>query len=397
MYIVHLPSKVALEEKHKIPKTAFPTYKDILLMRSFIKEFSSGFLIGIANIIPGVSGGTFLLILGMYQRVMSAISGLSLSVFKMLFQHCFGILFSNEKKTHLSSIKILIQKNDLFFLAKLVMGAVTAILVLSDLMMFLLTKQFSNTYAFFFGLILVSTFLSLHLLQKITVSRIFMLLLGILTTVAVTVAVNPAEKAKTKSNHYKSIYEQNLSNPLQSQESSGKKSILKYTHEYTLGEFAFGALSGAISVSAMVLPGISGSLVLILIGQYHRVINAISSLRSLQLDHILFLFFFAGGMIIGVLLFARLVTFVFKRFYNGTIAFLTGLMAGSLYTLWPFKGSIIIDQYVKEANGISLIHDAIIRTNVNVLPANAGECIWAMVVCGVGAVIMIFLGRYTEK
>ena len=107
--------------------------------------------------------------------------------------------------------------------------------------------------------------------------------------------------------------------------------------------------------------------------------------------------FFAGGMIFGVLLFARLVTFVFKRFFNGTIAFLTGLMAGSLYTLWPFKGSVVIDQYIKSAQGISIVHDTVIHTNINVLPGSAEELVMALTLCGTAAGIMLFLGRYNEK
>jgi putative membrane protein len=366
-------------------------------MKVLLRELGSGFLIGIANIIPGVSGGTFLLILGMYQRVMSAISGLNIAALKGMLQHAAGILTSRERKMHVGALLDLFVENDLFFLMKLGVSAVAAIVILSDVMMYLLSKQFPATYAFFFGLIIVSTLLSMKLVGKFTGGRIVMLVLGLMVTVGVTMAVNPADKAKTKSDHYRSRYEQQESGEQQKNTASAEAAKSLYAGIYTPGEFVVGALAGALGVSAMVLPGISGSLVLILVGQYHKVLGAISSLRTLKLDYLLFLMFFGCGMVIGGLLFARLVTFVFKRYYNGTIAFLTGLMAGSLYTLWPFKSTIVMDQYIKEADGISLLRDVVVRTNINVLPGSAGELAMVLICCASGAAIMLFLGRYSEQ
>ena len=366
-------------------------------MKSLLKELGSGVLIGIANIIPGVSGGTFLLILGLFQRVMSAISGLNAEVIKTMLGHSAGVLFSRERKMHFSALTGLIVKNDLFFLMKIGIGAVAAILVLSDVMVYLLSNQFPNTYAFFFGLIVVSTLQSLRLVEKLTAGRIIMLLLGIVLTIGVTVAVNPADKAKTKSDHYKEMYERNLSQQEQSAATPADATKSRFAGVYTPGDYAVAFVAGALGVSAMVLPGLSGSLVLILIGQYHKVIGAISSLRTFKPDYFLFLSLFAVGMIVGVLLFSRLVTFVFKRFYNGTIAFLTGLMAGSLYTLWPFKGIVVMDQYVKGAKGISVAHDVVVRTNANTLPGSTAELIRVLVMCGAGAAIMIYLSRFKEE
>lgn len=366
-------------------------------MQLLIKELVSGFLVGIANIIPGVSGGTFLLILGMFQRVMSAIGGLNGATIKELLGSAAGILVGRSRKASLNAFLQLITTHDLFFLMRIGIGAGTAILVLSDLMMYLLSQQFSGTYAFFFGLIVVSTVLSLRLIQKLTVVRVVMLILGALVTIGVTMMVNPADKVKTKSDHYKTIYEQSATQRQQTGEASPQESKPRYAGVYTPAEYGAAILAGALGVSAMVLPGVSGSLVLILIGQYHKVIGAISSLRSLTLDPIIFLTLFALGMLIGMLLFARLVTFVFKYAYNGTIAFLTGLMAGSLYTLWPFKESIILDQYVKGAEGISLIRNVVVQTNINILPQNATQLIIATLICGTGAAIMVFLGRFNEK
>jgi len=367
-------------------------------MYATIKELASGFLIGIANIIPGVSGGTFLLILGMYQRVMSAISGVNFQTVKSILTHCTGILFSRDRKKHFVLFIEYISEKDLFFLFKVGIGVIVAIVVLSDLMLFLLKNQFANTYAFFFGLILVSTGISLKLVKKMTIGRVVMLLLGICVTVGVTMAVNPADKVKAKSDHYKIMYDkERLAGVPTDTAMVTKKKAFTFTGVYTPSEYIVGAFAGALSISAMVLPGISGSLVLILVGQYYKVINAVSSLRTLQLDYLLFLLICAAGMGIGVLFFARLVTFVFNRFYHGTIAFLTGLMAGSLYTLWPFKNSIVMDQFVKGPDGINMIKDVVVRTNINILPSNVSEAVFAFLLCAVGAGIMVVMGRYTEK
>ncbi|MBN1760940.1 MAG: DUF368 domain-containing protein [Chitinispirillaceae bacterium] len=366
-------------------------------MKTLLKEVGSGLLIGIANIIPGVSGGTFLLILGMYQRVMSAISGLSIATVREMSGHVFGIVLSSRRKTHLTAFIDLIVKNDLFFLMKIGFGAVAAIVILSDVMMYLLTKQFPATYAFFFGLIVVSTLLSMRLVEKFNFTRVLILVLGIVATVGITVAVNPADKARTKSEHYREQYEQQQSSAVHTDVSAVDTKNRLFTGEYTPGEYVGGVLGGALGVSAMVLPGLSGSLVLILTGQYYKVLNAISSLRTLKLEHFLFLMLFGAGMVIGVLLFARLVTFVFKRYYNGTIAFLTGLMAGSLYTLWPFKSTVTMDQYVKGNEGISLIRDVMVRTNINVLPDGFGEVAVVLISCVIGAGIMLLLGKYTRE
>jgi len=147
----------------------------------------------------------------------------------------------------------------------------------------------------------------------------------------------------------------------------------------------------------MILPGISGSLVLILMGQYYEVISAVSGLKSLQLDYVLFLGLFAAGMLVGLLLFAKLVNFVFRRFYNGTMALLIGLMAGSLYALWPFKQTVVMDQYVRGSGGIALIENAVVHTNINILPQSAAALITALVLCCAGAGVMLVLSKYETK
>jgi putative membrane protein len=155
-----------------------------------------------------------------------------------------------------------------------------------------------------------------------------------------------------------------------------------------------GAIAGAVAISAMILPGLSGSLVLILLGQYYEVISAISGLKSLQLDYFVFLTAVGLGMIFGILAFARVIKFVFERFYNGTVAVLIGLTAGSLYALWPFKKFVTLDLYQKGAGGIELVKDVVVQTNANILPADLPSILIPLLFCGIGVAVMVVLDRY---
>jgi len=389
----------------------------------WIKEIFSGFVVGIANIIPGVSGGTLLFLLGLYERTINAINNVKPGAILTLFRGSRG-------KTRVSGLRrntFMDEANVLgfTFLARLIIGAGAAILMLSGLMKYLLDEHFSNTFAFFFGLIAVSTALSIKMLNKVRPILIIHFIIGAAITVGVTAAVNPAENAKQKSEHYKSVLvDKNndggtaavksasnnknssaaVSTPTKKNSStvSAKTNSsdtppsqrFKYTGRYTPYEMGFGALAGAIAISAMILPGLSGSLILILLGQYYEVISAISCLKSLQLDYFVFLTAVGLGMIFGILAFARVIKFVFERFYNGTVAVLIGLTAGSLYALWPFKKFVTMDLYQKSADGIALVKNVAVQTNANILPPDTSLILPALLFCGIGIAVMLVLDRY---
>jgi len=419
-------------------------------MLLWLKEIFSGFVVGIANIIPGVSGGTLLFLLGLYERTINAINNIKPGALKTLMRGSRG-------KTRVSGLRrnsFMEEANVLGFpfLARLLIGAGAAILLLSGLMKYLLDKQFTNTFAFFFGLIAVSAALSVKMLNKIKPILIVHFIVGVAVTVCVTTAVDPAVSARQKSEHYRSVLEGNaggsssvkstgipgqarndgVSQQRQRQNTSsgtkkssnvpakntpaksgkdGKSSAeinnkgntthaaarpqrLKYAGRYTPYELAFGAFAGAVAISAMILPGLSGSLVLILMGQYYEVISAISGLKSLQLDYFAFLTAVGLGMIVGILAFARVIKFVFERFYNGTVAALIGLTAGSLYALWPFKKFVTMDLYEKGANGIALVKGAVVQTNANIVPADLQSTLIPLLFCGIGVAVMVVLDRY---
>lgn len=353
-------------------------------MINIIKTWITGFLIGIANIIPGVSGGTFLLIFGIYERTITAING-SVGLVKNALPLLPKLIGKKTSGQARQTFLDLVKKSDIIFLFQILGGALIAVIVLSAIMEMLLTHHFSPTYSFFFGLIVVSLIIPVKLLKKYHLSYLFFLTLGLVLTIYLSVSVNPADKIIQKSE----IYQARLA----SQETAGDQEEqserrFSYSGKYTVVDLLYAGFSGAVAISAMVLPGISGSLVLILMGQYFEVISAISGLKTLQLDYMIFLAVLLLGIIVGILLFAKLVEFIFKRYYDFTISFLTGLMLGSLYTLWPFKKYLVQDIFEKDHGQIMCLEDSVIYTNINILPEDIKSLIFAIIFCVIGMGIM---------
>lgn len=364
----------------------------------WFKELIVGFFIGLANIIPGVSGGTFLLIFGIYERVISVLNKLGPNTLIEIGKAKLAVLKAKDKKEEFSKFLKMIDSLDLLFLVRLLVGAAIAIVVLSALMEYLLVNQFSPTYGLFFGLILVSIIIPVKMIRSLKPLLVLPFIIGIILTLFVTISVNPYDKAKKKSDMYKARYEMKLGkNLLEEEKEPQKVEPFSYTGRYTIGEYLYAGLTGSVAVSAMVLPGVSGSLVMILMGEYFEIVSAISGLKSLELDYIIFLSIFSLGMLFGLLLFAKLVDFVFKKFHDGTMSFLIGLMVGSLYTLWPFKKFMIIDEFVKDGSTIRVIKDSVIYTNINILPENTIQFTSAVICFLIGGIIMYFFSKKEMK
>ncbi|NOX33654.1 MAG: DUF368 domain-containing protein [Deltaproteobacteria bacterium] len=354
---------------------------------SLIKELLIGFCLGTANIIPGVSGGTFLLVFKIYERVFSILDNINRTNI-VYFSGCIvKIIFKTKKANSWQTLIDFLKKNDFIFLFKLIAGAVVAIICFSSLMKYLIVNHFSATYALFFGLILISIIIPVRMLTDKKFFLILFVILGAVSTIYVTYAVNPYEKVKMKSKAYEAGYLKSLD--LKPVKKDAKAFFLAGT--YTPDEYGYAFICGAVAISAMVLPGISGSLVLILMGEYFEVVSAISGLKTFNLDNILFLGCFAIGIIIGGLLFAKFLNAVLKRYYNATMAFLLGLMIGSLYALWPFKKSIVMAlQYIKKDGVIIIARNVRVYTNLNTLPGIGHEFYVSMVSFAIGCIIMFF-------
>ncbi|MCK5241741.1 DUF368 domain-containing protein [bacterium] len=280
-----------------------------------IKVFLKGTVIGIANIIPGVSGGTMALVLGIYERLIAAIHNISLETVKS----CFGVLKMKAAAREVFWREM--RRIDVFFLGTLGLGAVVAIVALANAMTYLLEKQHDPTYGFFFGLVAVSAWVPYQLIRKKTWVS---LLVGLVALGSVVMLANTMsgeamlEKEQTK-------YEMKLA-----QEQAFDQAAAT-TKKHAPWHLLLMFIAGAVAISAMILPGISGSFLLLLMGAYFEILKAITY------RDFLVLFVFALGCGIGILVFTRFLNFLLKRWHDVTMSFLLGLVLGSLWAIWPFK------------------------------------------------------------
>ena len=357
-----------------------------------IKELFMGFCLGVANIIPGVSGGTFLLVFGIYERVFFILNQINKTfVFK-----CLGLIFSCFRHPVAGSKELyaFFKKTGFLFLFKLAVGTMVAIIALSSLMKYLLLHHFSVTYSLFFGLILVSIVIPVKMLRRFDVWAAVCLIAGIALTVWVSAMVNPYDKIKMKSDHLAQAYQVQSAAAAGQERAAESGKPVSPVQGYSSRDYLYIAICGALAISATVLPGVSGSLVLILMGSYFDVISAISELKFLHLETFIFLGLFGLGVVSGGLLFARLVSFVLSRYYNAAMGFLGGLMAGSLYALWPFKETVFMArQYVKQAGAVVRLENVAVQTNINILPTQDDPIIAACAFFILGCIIMMLFIR----
>lgn len=264
------------------------------LFNTYLVLMLKGFCMGAADVVPGVSGGTMAFILGIYKALINSIKS-----FDMVF---INLLFSLK-------IKEAFQHANWKFLLPLGTGILTAIFTLAKMLSWLLHNKPVLLWSFFFGLILASIVTVSRQFRKWTVSIIFFILSGAVITYFL-IGIVPASTPET---------------PL----------------------FLF--LSGALAICAMILPGISGAFILVLLGKYQYVLEAVSN-RDLYV-----LVIVASGAGVGILAFVRLLNWMFNKYHDATIALLAGLMIGSLRKVWPWKNitDCITDTHQKALQTLS--------------------------------------------
>ncbi len=235
-----------------------------------------GAVIGVANIIPGVSGGTMAVVLGLYERLIEAIS---------------NIVTDRGRRFEYAR-----------FLLAVGIGAVLAIGILSWLMDFLLTEYEVYTYLFFIGLIAgsVPSIYRAHHDMRFGWGPAIAFLLGVALILGVALGFPHVEEAKEAA---------------AGQASGGAPWML-----FVAGIFAGGS---------MIVPGISGSFVMVLLGQYHAVIRAIKAFDPVRIGAV------GAGALLGVWIFAKLIDVSLRRFPRATFYFILGLVIASLYPIFP--------------------------------------------------------------
>lgn len=339
-----------------------------------MKQILFGAVIGIANIIPGVSGGTFALILGIYPKMLEALGS-------------YDARFVREalawvRRPRWQAFKSLALTEHTCFLIRLLVGALAAISLLSQGLKYSLENHYSITYGFFLGLILFSIPVPYRLLSDRRPGVAVWLLAGLGVTLFISVLVDPSAKLLEKSLHYQLLLE-----------GSGTEAVVRYA----VMEYVSIFFMGVLAISAMVLPGISGSFVLLLFGNYYPVIAAISRLRHLYAEDVFYLGGFGAGCLVGMAIFVKLFNYVFARFRNQTIFFLIGLMVGSLYALWPFKAYRLVDLYMKANDGISLITGYKLYSNRLAWWEGIGDLAPVLAAAVFGGIVMLFFDRYEKR
>ncbi|ROV60447.1 DUF368 domain-containing protein [Vibrio ponticus] len=246
---------------------------------NYLSTFLKGIAMGAADVVPGVSGGTIAFITGIYDTLLESIRRINPSLLGIWKRDGFKAAFN-----HING----------FFLIALFGGVFTSIATLAKLISWLLVTHPIPIWSFFFGLILVSVFHILKQVEQKTISRWVFLLLGVAFAYCITI-LKPLHMEPTSIN------------------------IL---------------IAGAIAICAMILPGISGSFILLLIGMYTPVLAAVKSFDFGILA------LFLTGCVLGLLSFSHVLSWLLKRFRDTTLMFLTGLMIGTLPKIWPWKETV---------------------------------------------------------
>ncbi|MEL6391375.1 MAG: DUF368 domain-containing protein [Bacteroidota bacterium] len=245
-----------------------------------------GAAMGMAEAIPGVSGGTIAFITGIYERLLNAIQSiLGPDVIKGWRAGGFSGLWKAIDGT---------------FLLQLGLGMVAGLVAMIFGMTELLERFPPVVWAFFFGLIIASAVYIGRQVEKWTGREVTLLIVGCVFAFALT--------------------------------------VLNRMGGTTQPLLVF--LSGALAISALILPGISGSFILLLLGMYAPVFNAMRSLLEGDTSEAVTVGVFMLGCLVGLAVFSRLLSWTFKQFPNQTLALLTGFMLGSLNKLWPWQNVI---------------------------------------------------------
>lgn len=286
-----------------------------------------GMGMGAADVVPGVSGGTIAFIVGIYDELINSIKSINLESLKLFFTGKWGAFWKK------------INGNFLFFLLA---GIGISVFSLAKLITWLLVDHPILVWSFFFGLVLASTwFVSKDIKEWKSWKTWIAFVIGVVIAFYITVAT-PAE---------------------------------------TPSNLLFIFLCGAIAICAMILPGISGSFILVLLGKYFFIMDAVKTLD------VVVMVVFAAGACIGITSFSRVLSYALAHFRNITLAVLTGFMLGSLNKVWPWKE--VVETFVDSHGEVKPLVEH------NILPnAYVTEAVVLMVV---GFFLVYFLEKLSAK
>lgn len=247
-------------------------------IKNYLIIIVKGMLMGIADLVPGISGGTIALITGIYKDLITALNNLT---------------FKNIKFNFLKNSK----KNKFDILAFLAVGISVSILLFSNIILFLLDNYINEVSSFFFGLIISSVFILLNKIKGIKISDILILVLSALI-ISQVLKLNSINQEIT---------------------------------------FAYIFICGFICSCAMILPGISGSYILLILGAYHFILKKLNTL--FDSDSYLYISSFIFGGAVGIITFSRIIKWLFKSYEKRTMVVMIGFIIGSVSKIIPNKNN----------------------------------------------------------
>ena len=271
----------------------------------YILTAVKGACMGAADVIPGVSGGTIAFIMGIYDKFVASLAAINAEAVKLFFTGKF-----KEFWRHING----------GFLLSLVVGIGVSVISLATVMQTLLSDFPIQTWAFFFGLIVASSIFILRGISGWGLREILFLIGGVVLGVVIC-TLSPTQ---------------------------------------TPDALWFIFLSGAIAICAMILPGISGSFILLILGKYQYILGAVSDLVAGQniADNLLIIGVFAIGAVVGILSFSKFLHWLLSRWHKQALIILAGFIIGSLVKIWPWNNPEAIAQ--TELTGSLHIGSAII-------------------------------------
>ena len=268
-----------------------------------LRVFFCGILMGIADAIPGISGGTIALLLGIYEELIGSISNFNIN------------LFRNLKK---KGIKYCWNKINGNFLISLISGVLLSLVSFVKIFSILIERYPLFIWSFFLGLILATLFVINRNIKKWDIANFILIFIFAFLTILLSI-INP--------------------------------SISENINLFYI------LICGIIASSAMILPGISGSLILVILGVYTLIINA---LNNLEYNIILV---FLIGCLIGIINFSKIIKWLFHNFRDYTFSIMLGLVIGSIYTVWPWRKSLtdeVTNDYIFLSVVITILGFAVI-------------------------------------
>ncbi len=297
--------------------------------------YCRGIAMGAADVVPGVSGGTVAFITGIYEELLDSIRSINFKALGLLFKQ--GPLAAWQ---HINGN----------FLLVLLLGVLTSVVSLARGISYLLDHHPLLVWSFFFGLILAS---SIHMIKQIKVwqaTTLIAIVVGAITAYAI-----------------------------------GEMKPSELSPDLTI---FFGA--GAIAICAMILPGISGSFILVLLGMYGHVLTALKDLQLITIAA------FAAGCGVGLLSFSHLLSWLFKRFHDLTLGLLTGFLIGSLNLVWPWKQTL---SYYQNRHGeqLALEQQNVLPTAYQSLTGIDPQTLWCLGLLALGMFLVFLLEKFGQK